>query len=76
MTNDEGQSVPVYKRVRVLAGWLFLQTLVVLLIFGLIASNVAMFALLGAVVGAATGFTMLLTWFLAREAMEQSGYRW
>jgi membrane protein implicated in regulation of membrane protease activity len=70
------QAVPLYRRVRIIAAFLFLQGVIIFTIFAATTGNFLVFLPLGFGISAATAIVMCLTWVLSRRSMEKQGYRW
>jgi len=67
---------PPYKRIRLMAAWLFLQSVLIMLVFAVTTGNVLLFVPLGVGLGAATAASMCLVWLLSHRSMEEQGFKW
>jgi len=65
-----------YKRIRLLATWLFIQTVVVFLIVTVLRGDGELLVPLGSGIGAAGAAVIALAWSLNSSRLEQEGWRW
>jgi hypothetical protein len=65
-----------YKRVRLLAGWLFVETVTVFLILAAVRGDSALLLPLGVGLGAAGAILVGLAWAAGGREMERDGWRW
>jgi len=65
-----------YKRIRLVGGWLFLQTAVVFTVWAFVDGDAGLLVPLGLAIGAAGASVLAAVWKVEGGQLEQEGWRW